>query len=242
MPPHRHPSIDPTDPSTWPDACPDCGVKLWKKRQCMGHKVDDETGARSHCGKYAMKGQTLCREMGGAAPQNRAAAERRIEAAVARRATATYGLPIDIDPLDALLGELARTAGHVAWLGQLVASLEHHDDPKPTVLGDGGDRDPDEPHASRSGLKQYTRTEKFTVEQESVWVRMYRDERKHLASVAGALLKAGVDERRVKLAERQGELLAKAFRAFATALGLDPGEERVRTAMRASLMLVQGAA
>lgn len=196
----------------------------------------------NRCKLPAIEGGTVCRLHGGRAPQVVAAAERRVQEAEARRTAATYGLPIDIDPLDALIGELARTAGHVAWLGQLVASLHHEDDPEPTVLGDGGSRDSDEPHVSRSGLKQYTRTEKFTVEQESVWVRMYRDERKHLASVAGALLKAGVDERRVKLAERQGELLAEAFRAFATALGLDPGEERVRTAMRASLMLVQGAA
>lgn len=207
--------------------------------------VDPTTGRqkreRKHCGNAARKGAVVCGSHGGEAAQVAAAADRRMEGAHAVRAAATYGLPIDTDPGDALMAELARTAGHVHWLGQLVASLEHHDDPHPTVLGDGGEREPDGPHVTRSGLKQYTRTEKFTVEQPSVWVQLYQQERKHLTAVATALLRAGVEERQVKIVEQQAEQLADAMRRLVEALGLDPAEERVRTAMRASLTLVPAA-
>lgn len=212
------------------------GSNLMEDRRCTARSK--QSGER--CKRWAIKGGTVCPMHGGKSSLVRAKAERRLVEAEAQRAAATYGLPVTVTPFDALLGELHRTAGHVAWLGELVANLEHRDDPEPTVLGDGGDRDPTEGRVSRSGLKQYTRTEKFTVEQESVWLRMYREERKHLAGVAAACLKAGVDERVVRLAEGQAELIASALRRFAELLGLDPRSTEVAAAARASLTLVEG--
>jgi hypothetical protein len=214
------------------------GVPFDPKFQCTA--TSKQSGQR--CRRRAVPGGSVCKIHGGGTKAARAAGERKLAAERAERKLATYGLPRVVDPHTALLEELHRTAGHVAWLGDLVASLHHDDDPEPTVLGEGGDRDPTEPHVSRSGLKQYTRTEKFTVEQESVWLRMYRDERAHLARVAKDCIAAGIAERQVQVIEAQGRVLADAFRAFATALGLDPGEDRVRTAMRSSLAVVTGGA
>ena len=36
----------------------------------------------------------------------------------------SFGLPREVDPHEALLEEVHRMAGHVAWLGELVAALE----------------------------------------------------------------------------------------------------------------------
>jgi hypothetical protein len=40
----------------------------------------------------------------------------------------TYGSPVDVEPHVALLEEVRRTAGHVAWLGAVVAELAHKAD------------------------------------------------------------------------------------------------------------------
>lgn len=195
-----------------------------------------------HCLRSAAPGAVVCVKHGARAPQVVAAAKRRIETAQASRAAATYGLPRVVDPHTALLEELHRTAGHVAWLGELVASLRHEDDTEPTVLGDGGSHDPTEPHTSKSGLKQYTRTERFTVEQESVWLRMYREERTHLARVAKDCIAAGIAERTVRLAEDQGRLIAEVVRTIVTGLGRDLSDPAVREVVEPAMRLVRPAA
>jgi hypothetical protein len=60
-----------------------------------------------------------CKLHGGATPAGRESAKR----ARARTEVAVFGLPVDIDPRDALLQEVCRTAGHVAWLRDRIASL-----------------------------------------------------------------------------------------------------------------------
>lgn len=61
---------------------------------------------------------------GGSTPASLRKAAARVEQEKAKQAVETYGLPRDVDPLDALLEELHRTAGHVAWLAVEVAALE----------------------------------------------------------------------------------------------------------------------
>lgn len=237
-----NPSIVPTDASTWPASCPTCGIGLWLTRQCMGHVDDEETGEVRHCGKHAMKGQTMCRSHGGAAPQARAAAQRRIEHAEAERVTATYGLPVDVDPHTALLEELHRSAGHVAWLGALIAALEHQEAVEASVMGPARDEDPDEGRVSRSGLKQYSREKGVTWEKPAVWVELYQWERTHLGNIAKACVQAGIEERRVRVAEQQGQLLAQVISAILTDLGHDLSAGPVREAVTRHLQLVQGPA
>lgn len=82
-----------------------CGAKGRSGKACglpAGHGTDHVGVGR-------------CSRHGGATKTHVVAARR--EQAV--RAVATYGLPREIDPHAALLEELHRTAGHVAWLGQI---------------------------------------------------------------------------------------------------------------------------
>jgi hypothetical protein len=183
-------------------------------RQCKA--TAKSTGKR--CNRIAHPGCEVCVKHGAGAPQVRKAAARKVQQQAAVRAVATLGLPIEVDPLDALLGELWRTAGHVAWLGAVVADLDG------TVTGmAGGLLEP-----SMFGL------------QPSAWLKLYQQERRHLADVARACLAAGVEERRVRIAEGQAELIAQAFRGFAVELGHDPADPAVREAFRRHLTLVQG--
>lgn len=123
---------------------------------------------------------------GARAPQVKAAAKRRVEAEKAAKAVATFGLPREIDPQSALLEEVHRTAGHVAWLSTLIGELDQGE------------------------LKQLDMSEKF--EKPSVWVELYQVERVHYARVAKMAIDAGIEERRVKLAEAHGEQLGAVIR------------------------------
>lgn len=170
-----------------------------ESRRCTAKSK--QSGER--CKRAAVVGATVCSMHGGKAPRVAAAAARRV-------AAATYGLPVDVAPLDALLGELYRSAGHVAWLGSVVAELD------------------DVMVTSMFGLGP------------SAWIDLYRKERDHLARVARDCLSAGVEERIVKIEEAKADLIAQAFRGFAVELGHDPADPAVRSAFRRHLALVRG--
>lgn len=138
------------------------------------------------CGKLVTPPATVCFIHGGRAGQVKAAVERRRQEGEAAAAVVTFGLPREIDPQTALLEEVHRTAGHVAYLGQVVAELEHAE------------------------LKQLDMSEKF--EKPAVWVEMYQAERKHLTKVAATCISAGIAERQVRIAETMGQQLAGTIR------------------------------
>jgi hypothetical protein len=130
------------------------------------------------------------------APQTRAAAERRLAERDALLALETFGLPRSVAPQDALLEEVHRTAGAVEWLGAVVAGLERDE----VVWGltrvkDGGD---DHGSTHEAGV--------------NVWVKLWMEQRGHLVKVCAAAIAAGIEERRVRLAEGQGQLLATVIR------------------------------
>lgn len=126
----------------------------------------------------------------------------------ARAATVTMGLPIDVDPHVALLQEVHRAAGVVAWLAAEVARI----DPdhvgfgvtKETVTeGDGGGEGET---AGTPGRK----TERAAAPH--VLVKMWGDERDRLVRAAKAAIDAGVSERLVRLEEAKGEIIVAMLR------------------------------
>jgi len=173
------------------------------------------------CRAHPVKGQTRCKIHLGY-PLEQARHEH-----AARTAVATYGLPVDIDPQQAILDELARTAGHVQWLGAVVAAM----DPAALVWGTTRASTPDlgarRPELSISAQAA-----------PSVWLTLYRQEREHLAKVAKAALDAGIAERQVRLAEQQARMLAEVVRNIITDLGHDMADETVAEVVR--LRLVEG--
>lgn len=149
-----------------------------------------------------------CKWHGGAAPNYR----QQVSKLRAAAAVEQYGLPREIDPHDALLEELARTAGHVDWLRLQIANLEHSDahdgTPKPNNNGSklvapvGGGAD---------GYPEY---------KPSVWIQMYNEERKHLIQVSKTCIQAGIEERKIKLAEAQGNIIASVLRRVLSELNV----------------------
>lgn len=176
--------------------------------KCGGKKRD---GSGNTCTQPAGWGTDhpgigRCKLHGGATPNHVAAA--RVEQA--RRDVATYGLPVDIEPGLALLQEVHRTAGHVAWLGAKVAEMDEAD----LVWGVTEETD--------KGASEYPGTDTTRAAKPNVWLTLYQQERKHLVDVSAATVKAGVDKAIVKLTEQQGALLAGAISRILDALDLSP--------------------
>lgn len=227
---------------TTPEPCERCGAI---HPGCAGHTKNRENAGKP-CGKPPLKGQTVCRFHGGAAPQNREAAARRLEAQAAQRAVATLGLPVDITPTEALLQEVQWTAGHVEWLRRKVAELDDGDLVWGTtrVEVEGGTAlRIDVEDGEVAGVGTGPSVKRVQTAAASVWYQLYTAERAHLVAVCSAALKAGVEERRVRLAEQQGDLVATAIRRILEALNLTPEQEAlVPTVVPAQLRLIAGGA
>ena len=190
--------------------------------KCKARKQDG-----TQCKAWPIKGAEVCRVHGGRAPQVKAAAARRLAAQAAEQAVRTLGLPVDVSPTEALLEEVRWTAGHVAWLRGKVQELAE----EPThrhVTFDGEDDVLLETPGQRGALvwgttKVKTGGEDAGTTQEakpSLWYELYARERAHLIRVCSEAIRAGVEERRVRLAEQQGDLLALAIRRILEAFGL----------------------
>jgi hypothetical protein len=174
-----------------------------------------------------MHGQRVCRMHGGMSPQARAKARQRLEVEAAEQAMHTYGLPRDVDPHVALLEEVHRTAGHVAWLALQVQTLTNDQ------VVYGITRTTQLPDGSR-------RVEAAAVV--NTWVVLYQNERDRLRRVCADAIRSGVEERRVRLEEEAAVRLVEVIRHVLVDLGHDPTEERVRKVVRLRLTEGQEAA
>jgi hypothetical protein len=184
-------------------------------RRCTAHLSKNHPkspGQRCPC--WALKGQTICGFHGGHAPQNKAAAQRRLIEERARAIMQTYGRKIETTATEALLEEVKWTAGHVAWLRERVQEIETQatgdDTENPLVWGKV---------RSKTGGEDRGDTHEAGP---NVWLRLYQTERAHLVKVCSEAIRAGIEERRVKLAESQGEQVAQAIRGILSDLRLSP--------------------
>lgn len=130
--------------------------------------------------------------------------------AMATAAVATFGLPREVDPRDALLEEVYRTAGAVDWLHQQVRTL----DPDAVIWGKS-----EEVEKQAGEFPGVDVTHRAAV---NVWVELWQKERAHLVKVAKEAISCGIEERRVRLAEQQGAMLAGAIKAILGDLDLSP--------------------
>jgi len=151
-------------------------------------------------------------------------------AEAAERAVTTLGLSRDVSPSEALLEEVRWTAGHVDWLRDRVREVERDE----LVWGKAKWKQTD----SADGPIEETVETAAT----SVWYDLYEKERKHLVVVCTAALRAGVEERRVRLAEAQGEQVAAVIKAILGDLQLTAAQqERVGEVVPRRLRLLASA-
>lgn len=181
-----------------------------------------------------------CKHHGGSTPLVRQhhkdiLADRRAAAALAQFGMATT----EADPETVLLDLVSEAAGNVAWLGEQVNALaEDNADPDPT--GQGQAARPMWSRASTGYVKgRHLFGPKVTVdalgnehvvgEDERAMVRLYGQWADRLAKYAKAALDAGIEKRRVEMAERQGETIVVVVNNVLVQLGLDDSQiERAR--------------
>lgn len=143
---------------------------------------------------------------GGSTPNHEKAAERQH----AEQAVARYALPRTVDPATALLEEVHRSAGVVAFLANIVNRIEEQQLVEATIAG----------------------------KQPVVWLRLLKSEREHLARVARSAVDAGIAERQVRMVEAVGGQLVSVLRAVLSKLGHDPDTPEVRLVVSEALRAI----
>jgi hypothetical protein len=175
-------------------------------RRC--HGTSKQSGER--CKRPAIIGGTVCKIHGGGSPAVRAAADRRAQEHEARRQLATLGQPEAVDPAEALLHLIAWKYGEVKWLRARVQDVPEDELTWGMAQSDFG-RGPEGPIDKV--------TEKASP---SVWWALLREAEDQLADYAARALRAGIEERRVKIAEQQGLMVHAVMMAVFHRLGLTP--------------------
>lgn len=153
---------------------------------------------------------------GGRAPQVARAASRRLALGEAMGELQRLGVPVDVEPADAMLAMVQEAAGNVAFLRARVQDLDQllggsDGNDIIAVLGGTKGDNPLEIPAGPPAIAGRVDPRNFRAERH-VLVAMYDDERERLVRWAKACRDAGVDERRVQLAEDQGRQLAAVLR------------------------------
>lgn len=161
------------------------------------------------CGAPPIKGGTRCKRHGGAAAHVQAKAKERIIEENAR------GILGRIDPsqprenpVETLLNLIHGKTAEVSWLRSKVQSLEDNS----LVWGLTE-------HKTGMGVEGPVDVETYKAEQ-NIWWKLLREAENQLASWITMALKAGVDERRVRIVEAQGSLVAGAIKAILDGLNL----------------------
>ncbi len=175
------------------ESCPRCGEV---HERCTGH-VDDEAGLRP-CRRWPLRGAEVCTSHGAAAPQVRKAAGRRVVRDAALAEAARLGGSLDIDPLDALLGQVREAAANVEVLRAAIADLGVD------VAREGAIAIPEQ-------VIEFEKGGTHVPAKVHVLVSLYSEERDRLVKYAKLCLDAGVDERRVTVAEQDAARLGRAF-------------------------------
>lgn len=181
-------------------------------------KNSEDDGAEAYCSKVAgwgtdHSGYGRCKWHGGASPTY----DVKVHEQKAKEALKNFGLPVPVDPQEALLEELFRTKGHVLWLEERVGEL-HTEQMHGAVGGASG------------GIPEH---------KQHVWITMLDKERFHYIRVAKACVDAGIEERRVRLAEEQGAQLAQVVKGILSALDIPLDSPKTRKIVREQFQLVE---
>lgn len=185
-----------------------CGAKTRKGTPCKlpaGHGTNHAGIGR-------------CRRHGGASPQ----AELSGVIQLARREAVVMGRPLDIDPHEAILECIRISAGEVQYASERIAELEEADAVGAIVTTH------ERPLKYEKGEESATETvtEIFHGQPAAhIWIEVRHQAMDRLAKYSKTALDAGVDERRVRIAEAQAMMLAAAIRGILEDLGVADNPE-----------------
>jgi hypothetical protein len=172
-----------------------------------------------------------CSRHGGSTESHEKAASLEL----ARIECETLGIPVETTPADALIDEVKEAKGNVVFYRHLIQELPTH--PEPDVFVGSEDS---EGHWERGATGVYGLTYHVSgiptgEAKPHVLVQLYNDERKRLRDACEGALKAGVEERRVRIAETDAERIMDAHMKTFTAMGLADRMEEFRAIFAANL-------
>lgn len=166
-----------------------------------------------------------CRKHGGMTPSHRVKAQR----IQLKKAVVTYGARREIGHLQAMVELLHDSAGHVAWLRDIIAVQT----PEALVWGVADEVD--------KGSGEFPGVDVRKAAAPSVWLNEYHRERRILLDVSKELAKLELDWDAREAIRRQGAALARVAREMARLLGHDPNDVAVARAFSSALRVVLGA-
>lgn len=164
------------------------------------------------CGQWKAHGTQVCRMHGASNKQSKAKAKRTKEEARIERTARRLGTPVEgQDPSQVLLDQIASKAAEVEWLKRQVELIENDEDlfwstqkemERTAPLGD-----------STETTKESTQHIIYSI------LHKAQDQ---LVRYAEATLRAGVEERQVRAAERTGEQFEKVLMSVLSAIDATP--------------------
>lgn len=178
--------------------------------RCVAHNR-----AGKPCGRFAIKGGTVCATHGGSIQRVKAAARRRLAEQVARQQLAELEVEPLGNPLDELLALAAREKAIEAWFAAKVSALDL-DDMR---------------YRSDHGLEQL-RAEL------ALWERA----RDRLGRWLGSLIRLGLDEKKARLTEVQARIIGDMFETLLDRLELSYEQRRVAPTIMRELLSIEAAA
>jgi hypothetical protein len=193
----------------------------WFSEQFRCTATSKQSGER--CKRRAHPGTNVCVSHGAGSPAVRSAAARRREqarldgelGALLRELEAEAG---QLHPAVVLLEQVARCYAMVEVLGDMVGGL--------AMSGPG---------QVPAGSETVYGRDHLGDARPHVLVTLYETWVDRAARTSKLALDAGVDERRVRLSEDQGRIVAGTVRTIVTSLGHDLADPRVETIVRGAL-------
>lgn len=183
-----------------------CGAKKRGKRHGQGEP----------CQTSPVHGGTRCTKHGGKSPKaQNAAKDRAMEAEAVEILGKVDPDGINRHPVEHLLNLINQKAAEVEWLRAKVKTLTE------TELVWGLTK---EESGTEKGMETHLKTEESAT---NIWWVKLREAEEQLAKWANMAVKAGVEERRVRLAEEQGSLVVHAIQQILDGLNLTPAQTKL---------------
>ena len=199
-----------------------CGAKTRSGGTCR-HTAGANTG---HLGVGR------CYLHGGRSPQGELSGQ----LVLARQEATVMGRPLPIEPHEAILQCIAIAAGEVRYASERIAELDLGDAVGPVVTTHVRPLRHEKGADSTDETVQEIRHEAPALH---IWITTRRQAMDRLVQYSATALKAGVEERRVRVAENVGQALADAIRGILTELGV-ASDPRTPAIVRKHLTLLSG--
>lgn len=184
---------------------------LMDDRRCRARSK----GTGERCKRAAILGGHVCSMHGGKAPRVRAAAEKRTAEAEARQILGTVDPHApDEHPVETLLALIRQKRAEVLWLRSVVQGMTEAE------LTWGLTE-----HRTGMGPEGPVDVETRRAEQ-NIWWKLLREAENQLAAWTTAAAKAGVDERRMQIAEAEALMIFQVLDTFINRLQLSPERHR----------------